>query len=101
VKGTGELRNEYGGAGAALRCVVLGVRVASLPVVVETRGRLSLLEVRMFDIGADRFVPALLFVIAILACAGPVRLAEYAAAGGGARIAMVWSAQPASGKWPT
>lgn len=60
----------------AWRCVVLGV-AAGLPVclVLSKLAASSVLQIRTFDPGAYLFVPALLIVIATLACAGPARRA--------------------------
>jgi hypothetical protein len=60
----------------AWRCVVLGV-AAGLPVclVLSKLAASSVLQIRTFDLRAYFSVPALLIVIATLACAGPARRA--------------------------
>jgi putative ABC transport system permease protein len=60
----------------AWRCVVLGM-AAGMPVclVLSKLAASSAFQIRTFDPGAYLFVPALLIVIATLACAGPARRA--------------------------
>lgn len=60
----------------AWRCVVIGV-AAGLPVclVLSKLAASSVFQIRTFDVGAYLAVPALLTVIATLACAGPARRA--------------------------
>jgi predicted permease len=60
----------------AWRCVVLGV-AAGLPVclLLSKLASSSVFQIRTFDPGAYLCVPALLIVIATLACAGPARRA--------------------------
>jgi putative ABC transport system permease protein len=58
------------------RCVVLGV-AAGLPacLVLSELAASSIFQIRTFDLGTYLSVPALLIVIATLACAGPARRA--------------------------